>query len=50
MISRPRGGSYDWVRQTPHSFEITVLDIIFPQVIFVTVLEFFIKRKVQTEF
>jgi hypothetical protein len=29
MISRPRGGSHDWVQQTPRSFEITVLDIIF---------------------
>jgi hypothetical protein len=31
MISRPRGGSHDWVRQTPRSFEITVLGI--PQMI-----------------
>jgi hypothetical protein len=29
MISRPRGGSHDWVWQIPQSFEITVLDIIF---------------------
>jgi hypothetical protein len=29
MISRLHGGSHDWVRQTPRSFEITVLDIIF---------------------
>jgi hypothetical protein len=50
MISRPCGELLDWVQQTPQSFEITVLDIIFPQVIFVTVLEFFIKHKVYTEF
>jgi hypothetical protein len=37
MISRPCGGSHDWVWQTPWSFEITVL-------------EFFIEHKVQTEF
>jgi hypothetical protein len=35
MISKPRGGSHDWERQTPHSFKITVL-------------EFFIKHEVQT--
>jgi hypothetical protein len=29
MISRPRGGSHNWVRQTPWSLEIAVLDIIF---------------------
>jgi hypothetical protein len=29
MISRPCRGSYDWVRQTPQSFKITILDIIF---------------------
>jgi hypothetical protein len=29
MISTQRKGSHDWVRQTPQSFEITVLDIIF---------------------
>jgi hypothetical protein len=27
VISRPRGGSHDWVRQTPRSFKTTVLDI-----------------------
>jgi hypothetical protein len=27
VISRPRGGSHDWVRQTPRSFETTILDI-----------------------
>jgi hypothetical protein len=26
MTSRPRGGSFDWVRQTPQSFEITILE------------------------
>jgi hypothetical protein len=26
MTSRPRGGSHNWVRQTPRSFEITVLE------------------------
>jgi hypothetical protein len=31
VISRPRGGSHDWVWQTPRSFETTVLDI--PQMI-----------------
>jgi hypothetical protein len=29
MISRPHRGLHDWVWQTPQSFEITVLDIIF---------------------
>jgi hypothetical protein len=27
VISKPHGGSHDWVRQTPRSFETTVLDI-----------------------
>jgi phenylpropionate dioxygenase-like ring-hydroxylating dioxygenase large terminal subunit len=27
VISTPRGGSHDWVRQTPQSFETTVLNI-----------------------
>jgi 2-C-methyl-D-erythritol 4-phosphate cytidylyltransferase len=27
VISRSSGGSYNWVRQTPQSFETTVLDI-----------------------
>jgi hypothetical protein len=27
VISKPCGGSYDWVRKTPRSFETTVLDI-----------------------
>jgi hypothetical protein len=30
VISRPRGGLHDWVKQTPRSFETTVLDI--PQI------------------
>jgi hypothetical protein len=37
MIYRLHGGSHNWVRQTPRSFEITVL-------------ECFIKHKAQTEF
>jgi hypothetical protein len=37
MISRPCGGSYDWVQQTTQSFNITIL-------------KFFIKHKVQSEF
>jgi hypothetical protein len=36
MISRLCGGSHDWVRQTPQSFTITVL-------------EFFIKHKISKE-
>jgi hypothetical protein len=66
MISRPRGGSHDWVRQTPRSFEITVLGI--PQMISrsrkrsydwvqqtpqsfgITIFEFIIKHRIQTEF
>jgi hypothetical protein len=37
MTSRLRGGSHDWVRQTPQSFEIIILESI-------------IKHIVQTEF
>jgi hypothetical protein len=37
MTSRPHGGSHDWVRQTPRSFEITILESI-------------IKYRIQTEF
>jgi Ser-tRNA(Ala) deacylase AlaX len=37
MTSKPCGGSHDWVRQTPQSFEITIL-------------ESNMKRKVQTKF
>jgi hypothetical protein len=66
MISRPRRGSHDWVRQTPRRFEITILDI--PKMISrprggphnwirqtpwsfeITILEFIIKHMIQTEF
>jgi hypothetical protein len=66
VISRPRGGSHDWVRQTPRSFETTVLD--FPQMTSrpcggsndwvrqtprsfkVTILESIIKHRIQTKF
>jgi hypothetical protein len=66
MISRPHGGSHDWVRQTLWSFKITVLDI--PQITSRpcggshdwvrptprsfrnTVLESNMKHKVETEF
>jgi hypothetical protein len=66
MISRLRGGSHDWIRQTPRSFEITILDI--PQMISrprggshdwvwqtpqsfeITLLEFISKHRIQTEF
>jgi hypothetical protein len=66
MTSILRGGSHDWVRQTPQSFEITVLDI--PQIISrpcggshdwvrqtpqsfgITILESIMKHKIQTEF
>jgi hypothetical protein len=27
VISRPREGSHDWVRQTPRIFDTTILDI-----------------------
>jgi phosphoenolpyruvate synthase/pyruvate phosphate dikinase len=37
MTSRPRGGPHDWVRQTPWSFEITILESI-------------IKHRIQTKF
>jgi hypothetical protein len=66
VISRPRGGSHDWVRQIPQSFETIVLDI--PQMTYrpcggshdwvrqtprsfeVTILESIIKHRIQTEF
>jgi hypothetical protein len=64
--SIPRGGSHDWVRQTPRSFEITVLDISqmisrprggshdwvwqTPQSFEITLLEFISKHRIQTEF
>jgi hypothetical protein len=66
VISRPLGGSHDWVWQTPRSFETTVLDI--PQMTSrprgglhdwvrqihrsfkITILEYIIKHIIQTEF
>jgi hypothetical protein len=66
MISRPHGGSHDWVQQTPRSFKIVVLDI--PQIISrprrrshdwvrqtlesfdITILEFINKHMIQTKF
>jgi hypothetical protein len=66
VISRPHGGSHDWVLQTPWSFETTVLDI--PQMISkpcggshnlvrqtprsfeITILESIIKHRIQTKF
>jgi hypothetical protein len=66
VISRPRGGSHDWVRQIPRSFEINILDI--PQITSrpregshewvrraprsfeITILECNIEHKIQTEF
>jgi hypothetical protein len=66
VISRLRGGSYDWVRQTPRSFKTTVLDIPqmtsrprkgsydwvrqTPQSFELTILEYIIKHIIQTEF
>jgi hypothetical protein len=66
VISRPRGGSYDRVRQTPRSFETTVLDIPqmtsrlrggshdwvrqTPQSFEITILESIIKHRIQIEF
>jgi hypothetical protein len=66
VISKPCGGSHDWIRQTPQSFETTVLDI--PQMTYrprrgshdwvrqtprsfeITILESIIKHRIQTEF
>jgi hypothetical protein len=66
MISRPHEDSHDWVRQTPQSFETTVLDI--PQITSrlcrgshdwvrqtpwsfeITILESIIKYRIETEF
>jgi hypothetical protein len=66
VISRPRGGLHNWVRQTPQSFETTVLDT--PQMTSrlrggshdwvrqtswsfeITTLESIIKHRIQTEF
>jgi hypothetical protein len=66
VISKPRGESHDWVRQSPQSFETTVLDIPqmtskprggshdwirqTPQSFEITILESIIKHKIQTEF
>jgi hypothetical protein len=66
VISRPRGGSHDWVRQTPWSFETTVLDIPqmtsrprggshdwvrqTPRSFEITILESINKHRIQTEF
>jgi hypothetical protein len=66
VISRLRGGSHDWVRQTLQSFETTILDIPqmtsrprggshdrvrqIPQSFEITILESIIKHKIQTEF
>jgi hypothetical protein len=66
VISRPRRGSHDWVRQTPQSFETTVLDIPqmtsrprggshdwvrqTPRSFEMTILEYIIKHRIQTEF
>jgi 2-C-methyl-D-erythritol 4-phosphate cytidylyltransferase len=66
VISRPRGGSHNWVQQTPQSFETTILDI--PQIIStprggshdwvqqtpqsfeITILESITKHRIQTKF
>jgi hypothetical protein len=66
VIYRLRGGSHDWVRQTPQSFETTVLDIPqmtsrprggshdwvqqTPRSFEITILEYIIKHRIQTEF
>jgi hypothetical protein len=66
VISRQRGGSHDWVWQTPRSFETTVLDISqmtyrphaglhnwvwqTPRSFKITILESIIKHRIQTEF
>jgi hypothetical protein len=66
VISRPPGGSHDWVRQTHRSFEIIVLDIPqmtsrprggshdwvwqTPRSFEITILESIIKHRIQTEF
>jgi hypothetical protein len=66
VISRPCGGSHDWVRQTPRSFETTILDIPqmtsrtrggshdwvrqTPQSFEIIILESIIKHRIQTEF
>jgi hypothetical protein len=66
VISIPRGGSHDWLRQTPQSFETTVLDITqmtsrprggshdwirqTPRSFEIIILESIIKHIIQTEF
>jgi hypothetical protein len=66
VISRPREGSHNWVRQTPRSFETTILGIPqmtsrprggshdwiwqTPQSFEITILESIIKHRIQTEF
>jgi hypothetical protein len=66
VISRPRGGSHDWVRQIPQSVETTVLDINqmtsrphggshdwvrqTPRSFEITILESIIKHRIQTKF
>jgi hypothetical protein len=66
VISRPRGGLHDWVRQTPRSFKTTVLDIPqmtsrsrggshdlvrqIPQSFEITILKSIIKHRIQIEF
>jgi hypothetical protein len=66
VMSRSRGGSHNWVRQTHCSFEITVLDIPqmtsrprggshncvrqTPQSFEIIILKSIIKHKIQTEF
>jgi hypothetical protein len=66
VISRPREGSHDWIRQISWSFETTVLDIPqmtsrprrgshdwvrqTPQSFKITILESIIKHIIQTEF
>jgi hypothetical protein len=46
MTSRPRGGSHDWVRQTPQSFEITILESIIKHII---QIEFYASIKYETK-
>jgi 2-C-methyl-D-erythritol 4-phosphate cytidylyltransferase len=66
VISKPHEWSHDWVRQTPQSFETTVLDIPqmtsrprgashdwvqqTPQSFEITILESIIKHRIQIEF
>jgi hypothetical protein len=66
VISRLCGGSHDWVRETPQSFETTILGIPqmtstpyggshdwvrqTPQSFEITILKSIIKDRIQTEF